>query len=119
MQPGKWLGKISCLLTFRKEFDMKILSVIISTVIALFSLHGFAEGKEKTCEFEVKGMTCVSCSTTVKIGVKKLDGIKSVDASSEKANAVVLFDPSKTDEVKVEAAINKTGYEAKLKQCNA
>ncbi|MFW7382239.1 MAG: heavy-metal-associated domain-containing protein [Oligoflexus sp.] len=98
---------------------MKISSVIISTALALSSLNGIAEGKTKTCEYKVTGMTCAACSTTLKIGVKRLGGINSVEASSDKGNAVVSFDPEITDESKVKAAIEKVGYKATLTQCKA
>jgi len=98
---------------------MKITNPLISAALMMISLNGFAAGSTKTCEFKVSGMTCASCATTLKIGVKKLDGIESVKASTDKGNAIISFNSTKTDEKKVKAAIDKTGYKATLKQCKA
>jgi len=86
------------------------------TMLAI-SAGAFAAEKSTTCNYDVKGMTCPSCEATLKVRVKKLDGIITVKASNAKSNATVSFDPQKTSSEKIKAAIEKIGYEAKLKQC--
>lgn len=61
--------------------------------------------------YQVEGMTCTSCEEHVMHAVNKLDGIISVFASYENADAVVKFDKSKVSEEKVAEAIQTTGYE--------
>ena len=78
----------------------------------------FGIGKTKTCTFDVSGMTCASCELTLKIAVKKLDGIDEVKASNAKKSAQIVFNPEKVSSKKIEEKINAVGYKAKLNQCN-
>ncbi len=64
----------------------------------------------QTVNFEVKGMTCASCEQHITHAVNKLEGIVSVEASSEKASTKVEFDNTKTSIEKIKEAINSTGY---------
>ncbi|MCE7054989.1 mercuric transport protein MerTP [Algoriphagus sp. AGSA1] len=64
----------------------------------------------QTVTFEVKGMTCNGCASHVENDVNKLPGIVKVDASYEESIAKVEFDQSKVSLVKIEEAINGTGY---------
>ncbi|SDB27798.1 Copper chaperone CopZ [Flavobacteriaceae bacterium MAR_2010_188] len=64
----------------------------------------------KTLEVKISGMTCSSCEVHIYHAIQELPGIKSVNASYEKGNAVVKFDNSKTDEKMIAETINSTGY---------
>ena len=64
----------------------------------------------QTISFNVKGMTCASCEQHVAHAVNELEGIVSVEASFDKANAKVEFDNTKTTKEDIEKAINTTGY---------
>ena len=68
--------------------------------------------------FDVKGMTCVSCEEHVKHAVNELEGIVNVKASFEKAHAEVEFDNTKTSKEDIEKAINSTGYQVINKNDN-
>ncbi len=70
----------------------------------------------KAC-FNVKGMTCATCSLTLKAAVKKLKGIENISASVDQAEATVSYDQSKTTKNEILGQINSTGYEATEKQC--
>ncbi len=65
---------------------------------------------ESTYEINITGMTCTGCEEHVKLEIGKLPGISGLEVSYEKANAVVIFDESKTDIEKVKSAVDKTGY---------
>lgn len=69
----------------------------------------------QTVNFDVKGMTCASCEQHVSHAVNELEGIVTVVASYENANAIVEFDNSKTTKDAIVKAINATGYEAQIK----
>jgi len=60
--------------------------------------------------YKVEGMTCTSCEEHVVHSVNELDGIISVFASYEEADAIVKFDKSKASEEKVAEAIQTNGY---------
>ena len=50
----------------------------------------------------------------MKLAVKRLDGIYSVEASYEENQVVVGYEPSKVTPEAIEAAIDKSGYKAEL-----
>ena len=74
------------------------------------------EDGQVTSEFQITGMTCGGCAAGVKMTVKKLDGVVKVDASYDKGNAVVTYDPNKVTAEQITEAIKKLGYEAELKK---
>ena len=59
---------------------------------------------------DISGMTCRSCEEHVNYSVNELDGIISINSSSENGNSSVEFDKSKTNIEDIESAINSTGY---------
>ena len=63
----------------------------------------------------IKGMTCGGCVGAVKIQLKRTEGVSAFDVSYEKAEAVVTYDPSKTDPKKIAESVSKTGFEASVK----
>lgn len=84
------------------------LTLIALAMLGLASLSARAEDKSAT--FKVNGMSCGSCESSVKGAVTKVDGVKSVEADADKGTAVVAYDPAKTDETKIAAAINTTQF---------
>jgi copper chaperone len=64
-----------------------------------------------TAVIPVKGMHCGGCVNHVNEAVKKLDGVKSVDTSLEKARTTVVFDPAKVKPEQIVGAITESGYE--------
>ena len=63
----------------------------------------------------IKGMTCGGCVGAVKIQLKRTEGVSAFDVSYEKAEAVVTYDPSKTEPKKIAESVSKTGFEASVK----
>ncbi len=61
---------------------------------------------------EISGMTCAGCAVHVEQALKRLPGVKSVEASYEKGQAVVEYDPAKVSPEQLKAAIDRIGYEA-------
>ncbi len=86
--------------------------------IIFISFFANAESKKETVCFAVEGMTCASCTLTLKAAVNKLDGIAKVEASVEGKNATVVFDTSKTNKEAIGKKINSVGYVSKPKQCS-
>ncbi|WP_034920645.1 mercuric transport protein MerTP [Gillisia sp. CAL575] len=64
----------------------------------------------QTTEYKISGMTCAGCEEHVNHEVNKLNGIVNSKASYEKGNAIIEFDRTKSSEMKIEKAINSTGY---------
>lgn len=61
---------------------------------------------------KVKGMVCGGCKAGVENAVKKLPGIKSAEASLDKAELTVEFDETKAALADIKAAVVKAGFEA-------
>jgi len=66
----------------------------------------------QSATFKVEGMTCASCSVTVRTAVSKLDGIGSVDVDVAAGTTTVAFDPNKTTADAIAEAITHSGYSA-------
>jgi copper chaperone CopZ len=63
--------------------------------------------------FKVEGMTCVSCETTIKLALQRTPGVRRTEVSYDRGEAVVEYDPQKTNHNKLRDAINRTGYTVK------
>lgn len=63
--------------------------------------------KEK---FDIKGMTCSSCSAHVEKAVNKLDGIKCVNVNLLSNNMIVEYDENALNNEKIEKAVIDAGY---------
>lgn len=87
----------------------------ISILIWIFSMASSAYA-EQAC-YDVEGMTCVTCTLTLKTAVKRLKGVQDVKASVEKKNAVVQYDTKQTSPDAVKTAIDNVGYKATVREC--
>lgn len=67
-----------------------------------------------TATVDIAGMTCASCSVTVKAALGRVDGIASVDVDVEAGRAVVEYDQGLTSGQAITDAISATGYAATL-----
>jgi len=72
-------------------------------------------GEVKQVVLPVAGMTCTSCVEHINYEVSKVAGVIDTDASYEKGQAVVKYDPAKTSEQAIVDAINATGYKVEEK----
>ncbi len=75
-------------------------------------------GPTKVVALEVDGMTCNSCEVALKTTLKKLDGVKAVEANYKENRAVVTVNPEKVADEQIVAAISKLGYTAKIQSDN-
>ena len=75
-----------------------------------------AEGKTTTVTslFKVEGMTCGGCEVGVRMKVKKLAGVEKVEASYEKKQARVTYDPKVLTPQRIIEAIKELGYSAEF-----
>lgn len=77
--------------------------------------RGAAEAAVKTTTLGVSGMTCGACSTSVRVVLKKLDGVIEAKVSLEEKKAVVTYDPVKVSPDKmVETIESKLPYKARV-----
>ena len=101
----------------KRSYTLAILAtVIVAAVIGAAALTVGADDTTAdltTTVFKVGGMTCGGCEASVKMVVKKLDGVDKVTASNKEGRATVTYDPAKVSTKDIEAAIEKLGYTAK------
>lgn len=93
---------------------MKALTATILT-LGIFGINYSAKA-EQAC-FEVQGMTCATCSLTLKSAVKRIKGVQDVIASVKKKNAIVQFEADQTNTDSIKKAIDDVGYKAIPKDC--
>lgn len=67
-------------------------------------------GKEKSVVIQCSGMTCEGCKSSIEHKVKKVDGIKSVDADFKTNIVKATFDDGKTNVNAIKDAIVSAGY---------
>lgn len=60
-------------------------------------------------------MHCEGCAETVSAVLRAEDGVLAAEVSFERREARVLYDPARTDEVRIARAIGRPGYRAMLK----
>lgn len=62
----------------------------------------------------VEGMTCYTCTVTVEHSLKALEGVQEAKASVPGRSVTVSYDPGKVRVEQLVAAVNETGYRARL-----
>lgn len=67
---------------------------------------------EKTVTLHIQGMFCSHCEETVKRALTSAPGVLDADVSYEREQAVVHYDPEKTDASALRKSIEDAGYEA-------
>ena len=65
---------------------------------------------DKSVEIQCSGMTCTGCENTIKSKVKKVDGVKQVNADFNTNVVKASFDPAKTNTDAIKGAIESAGY---------
>lgn len=69
---------------------------------------------EATTTLKVEGMTCASCSVTVKTALKKLDGVRDAQVSAKEKRARVTYDPARVTPERMVQAVKDAGYDASV-----
>ncbi|GAB4482199.1 MAG: heavy metal translocating P-type ATPase [Anaerolineae bacterium] len=65
---------------------------------------------EKQVSLPITGMTCANCVATVEKGLKKLDGVGTVEVNLALERATVTYDPARLSESDLIARVEMTGY---------
>jgi len=75
------------------------------------------KSEPKTVTLKVTGMTCAGCANHISASLDKLDGVLKQEVKYPGDIATVKYDPEKTSEKAIIAAIEKTGqYKAEVIQ---
>lgn len=65
--------------------------------------------------FDIKGMTCAACQSSVEKSVKAINGVRKVEVYLLSNSMKVEFDEDKTNETSIIFAVENAGYSASLK----
>ncbi len=65
-------------------------------------------------DFEVKGMSCSGCSSSVERAVGAVEGVSSCTVDLEKSRAKVIFDAAIATPQRIVEAIQRIGYDARM-----
>jgi mercuric ion binding protein len=93
-----------------------VLAVLALSVLALVGAPARALAEDaKTATLDIQGMTCGACTASVRVVLKKLDGVSEAKVSFADRKAVVAYDPAKITPQKMADAINaRLPYKAKV-----
>ena len=87
----------------------------VGLALAMALPSAAATGSEETTTLAVKGMTCGGCVASVKVQLKRTEGVADYDVSLEKGEAMVTYDADVTTPEKIAESVSKTGFQASVK----
>lgn len=61
---------------------------------------------------KIEGMMCGHCQASATNAISAIDGVSAVEVSLENKQATVSYDPEKTNDDAIKAAIVEAGYKA-------
>jgi len=89
--------------------------MVLLLALAFSAISGLSQAAPKTVTLSVPGMTCTLCPVTIKIALKRVDGVSAVDVSYEQKQAVVTYDDAKTGVAALTKATTDAGYPSTVK----
>jgi copper chaperone CopZ len=93
----------------------RFVAIVLVTLALLAHGASVLAADAKTATLGVEGMTCGGCAASVKIVLKKLDGVSMAMVSFAEKKATVTYDPAKvTPQQMADAIAAKLGYKAKV-----
>ena len=111
----------------------KFLSLGLVVLLGAALILGCVKTKEKTqtekpgetvainvqkVKLDIEGMTCSGCAFGVETALKKVAGVKQVEASFDEKSAEVEFDPTIAKVDQLVEAVSKAGFKAKAGKMN-
>ena len=88
-----------------EEGIRRLIPAVVAVALALFGAPVIADAA-KTATLEIQGMTCGACTASVRVVLKKLEGVSEAKVSFEAKTAVVAYDPAKVTPQKMADVIN-------------
>ena len=85
----------------------------IITVAFLF-LSGALSAEEESVVLSVPGMKCPACPVTVMVAIKRVEGVKSVNADFENKLAEVSYDDRLTNISNIQEAAENAGISSQV-----
>lgn len=82
--------------------------------VMLLLMSGALTAEEKSVVLSVPGMKCPACPITVMVAIKRVQGVKSVNANFESKLAVVSYDDQLTNISNLQEAAKNAGFPSKV-----
>lgn len=86
---------------------------VLAAILAFASSISLADSP-KEATLEIKGMDCGACPLTVKVVLKKVQGVEEVVV--DKSSAKVRFDSSRVQPEQLAKAVTEAGFPARVRQ---
>lgn len=83
---------------------------LFAAAFLTLSLSATAFAGEATTTVKVSGWHCAGCAEETADAIKKVKGVKSVNADFDKSEVVVAYDDAKVKLADVDKAVKKSGY---------
>lgn len=94
-----------------------LLAALGLATLHVAAAHADDEAKTRTVTFDVVGMVSDACPVLVKQALRRVDGVKRVDASAKTKTVQVEYLPSRTSPKAIQKVIkDKTGFDAKVRR---
>jgi len=110
-------GQEEKIATIRKQFPDLNLYELTDKMKEMETIDEFLQTKTnrpmKEITLNIDNMVCQGCAEKITDTLKDLDGVKKVKTKIRKKSVQVEFNPDKTDNVQIETALTKAGYEPK------
>lgn len=90
----------------------KIHLLLVSLPFVLLATVSAAEIRVVT--LDVKGMDCGTCPLTVKVLLKKQEGVREVTV--DRKSAEIRYEPGKVDEARLVEVVSAAGYPASVRK---
>jgi mercuric ion binding protein len=94
--------------------------MVFSTSVVWVALPVMAvsaqDAETEVVTFEISGMITRNCPVLVESAVRRIEGVRTVEASLERRTAVVRYDPSRTSHETIRRVIqDQTGFRARVR----
>lgn len=73
------------------------------------------QAEPRSVQLQVKGMNCAACPLTVRLALKKTDGVIDAKVTLDPPLATVTYDDAKTSPDQLMRATTDAGYPSRLK----
>jgi copper chaperone CopZ len=92
-----------------KYFSISILALLV--IVSGMRTANAQNAASKTATLKMKvEVHCSDCKEKVTTGLKKVDGVKTVDVDVPTKMVTITYDPAKTDKDKLVKAVENIGY---------
>jgi copper chaperone len=83
-----------------------------------FNLSCYKKAPMQTLHFDVSGMTCGGCTSSVQRALSQLDGVSHVEVNLNPGSASVTVEPGVVSAAQIESLLDDLGFEAKARLSN-